>query len=191
MLNRRFFIKLIIFPISLITMGHAPWGQWQVYRMRHMLLLSVIEDEKSYPFSKTIINSLEKTLPEARARPARARGYRRVYNLLSTDQMPLAVLSKNTAISLLYGMGVFSDFPPVSMQIVYDFGDMVLLARPKMPDSHTWRITDAIIRSGKFVSVIHNTEIPIHNGSNLRLLNMPMPAEPKELEKDEENEPIL
>ena len=54
MLNRRFFIKFIIFPISFIAMGHAPWGQWQVYRMRHMLLLSVIEDEKSYPFSKVI-----------------------------------------------------------------------------------------------------------------------------------------
>ena len=60
MLNRRFFIKFVIFPISLVTMGHAPWGQWQVYRMRHMLLLSVIEDEKSYPFSKQIIESLEK-----------------------------------------------------------------------------------------------------------------------------------
>ena len=104
------------------SMGHAPWGQWQVYRMRHMLILSVIEDENSYPFSKEIISSLEDALPEARARPARARGYRRVYNLLSTDQMPLVVLSKEIALSLLYGNGVFSDFSPVNMNLVYDFG---------------------------------------------------------------------
>ena len=191
MLNRRFFFKFIIFPIAFITMGHAPWGQWTVYRMRHMLFLSVIEDPESYPFSKTIISSLEETLPEAKARPARARGFRRVYNLLSTDQMPLVVLSKNTAISLLYGTGVFSEFSPVRMQIVYDFGEMLLLARPKMPDSHTWRITDALIRSGKFISVTNNTEIPIHNGSKIRLLNLPMPEEPKAKEENKTEEPIL
>ena len=191
MLNRRFLLKFIILPIGFITMGHAPWGQWQVYRMRHMLLLSVIEDPESYPFSKIIIEALEETLPEAKARPARARGFERVYNLLSTDQMPLVVLSKNNAISLLYGTGVFSEFSPVRMQIVYDFGEMLLLARPKMPDSHTWRITDAIIRSGKFTSVIHNTEIPVHNGSNVRLLNLPIPDEPKAKDDKTKEEPIL
>ena len=149
MLNRRLFLNSLVLSIPLFSMGHAPWGQWQVYRMRHMLILSVIEDENSYPFSKEIISSLEQALPEARARPARARGYRRVYNLLSTDQMPLVVLSKEIALSLLYGNGVFSDFSPVNMNLVYDFGKMVLMARPKMPDSHTWRITDAIIRSKK------------------------------------------
>jgi hypothetical protein len=190
MLNRRFFIKFIIFPIAFMSMGHAPWGQWQVYRMRHMLLLSVIEDEESYPFSKIIIESLVETLPEARARPARARGFRRVYNLLSTDQMPLVVLSKNTAISLLHGEGVFSDFSPVEMNIVYDFGEMVLMARPKMPDNHTWRITDALIRSGKFTPVINNTEIPIHNGTKIRLMNMPIPEESKELEDSKKKESI-
>ncbi|MFP6778940.1 MAG: hypothetical protein VB916_01490 [Alphaproteobacteria bacterium] len=190
MLNRRFFSKSLILSLSFFSMGHAPWGQWQVYRMRHMLILSVIEDKNSYPFSKKIIHSLEKTLPESRARPARARGFRRVYSLLSTDQMPLVVLSKDIAISLLYGTGVFSEFSPVNMNLVYDFGSMVLLARPKMPDSHTWRITDAIIRSGEYDGVINNTEIPIHNGSKTRFMNLPMPEEPR---KDEEieNEPIL
>ena len=102
MLNRRFFSKSLILSLSFFSMGHAPWGQWQVYRMRHMLILSVIEDKNSYPFSKKIIDSLEQTLPESRARPARARGFRRVYSLLSTDQMSLVVLSIDVAISLLY-----------------------------------------------------------------------------------------
>ena len=43
-------------------MGHAPWGQWQVYRMRHMLFLSVQEDEDSYPFSKEIIDMVRKDI---------------------------------------------------------------------------------------------------------------------------------
>lgn len=187
MLNRRLFYKLLVVSLSLFSMGHAPWGQWQVYRMRHMLILSVIEDNESYPFSKKIISSLELSLPEARARPARARGYRRVFNLLSTDQMPLVVLSKDVALSLFYGTGVFSEFSPVRMNLVYDFGEMVLMARPKMPDSHTWRITDAIIRSGKYEGIINNTEIPVHKGSEIRFMNLPMPEEPK----DNEEEPIL
>ncbi len=190
MIDRRYFTKSLILSCSFFSMGHAPWGQWQVYRMRHMLILSVIEDENSYPFSKKVIDSLEQTLPESRARPARARGFRRVYNLLSTDQMPLVVLSKDVAISLLYGTGVFSEFLPVNMNLVYDFGDMVLMARPKMPDSHTWRITDAIIRSDKFYRSINNTEIPVHNGSKIRFMNLPMPEEPKN--NDEiENDSIL
>ena len=74
-----------------------------------------------------------------------------------------------------------------NMNIVYDFGDMLLMARPKMPDSHTWRITDALIRSGKFNRVINNTEIPVHNGSKIRFMDLPMPEEPKtndEMEDD-------
>ena len=50
---------------------------------------------------------------------------------------------------------------------------MLLLARPSMPDSHTWRLTDALIRSGKFSNKINDTEIPVHNGSNIRFMNLP------------------
>ena len=177
MINRRKFSKTLFLVSLLPIMAHAPWGQWQVYRMRHMLLLSVQEDKDSYPFSKVIIEALTATLPEASARPARAKDYRRVHSLLSTDQMLLAVLSKNIAISLLYGTGEFDNYSPVNMNIVFNFGKMLLLARPNMPDSHTWRITDAIIRSGKFSIGINDTEIPVHNGSNKRFMNLPMPEE--------------
>ena len=88
MLNRRLFLNSLVLSIPLFSMCHAPWGQWQVYRMRHMLILSVIEDENSYPFSKEIISSLEQVLPEARARPARARGYRRVYSYFQQIKCP-------------------------------------------------------------------------------------------------------
>jgi len=177
MLNRRNFNKFTFLFALLYMMGHAPWGHWQAYRMRHMLLLSVQEDEDSYPFSKIIVEILSLTLPNARARPARAKDYRRVHSLLSTDQMPLAVLSEDVAISLLYGTGVFNEFSPVSMNLVFDFGKMLLIARPQMPDNHTWRITDALIRSGRFNNILNNTEIPIHNGSRIRMMNMPMPIE--------------
>lgn len=178
MINRRKFSRLLFLFTLPIMMGHAPWGQWHVYRMRHMLFLSVQEDEDSYPFSKEIIEALSHSLPEARARPARAKDFRRVHSLLSTDQMPLVVLSKNIALSLLSGTGVFNNYSPVNMSLVFHFGKMLLLARPSMPDSHTWRLTDALIRSGKFSNKINDTEIPVHNGSNIRFMNLPMPGEP-------------
>ena len=103
MLNRRFLFRLSLVPGCLLLLGHAPWGQWQVYRQRHMLFLSTREDKPSYPFSKTLVSIIELYLPEASPKPARAKDYRTVHGLLSTDQMPVAVLSKNVAKSLILG----------------------------------------------------------------------------------------
>ena len=35
----------------------------------------------------------------------------------------------------------------------------------------------------KFEGIISNTEIPLHNGSKIRFMNMPMPEEPLENEE--------
>ena len=37
---------------------------------------------------------------------------------------------------------------------------------------------------------INNTEIPLHNGAKIRFMNMPIPAEPKELEESKKKESI-
>ena len=59
MINRRNFLKFVPIIFSLSIVGHAPWGQWQVYRQRHMLFLSTIEDKPSYPFSKILVEMFE------------------------------------------------------------------------------------------------------------------------------------
>jgi len=179
MINRRNFLKFVPIIFSLSIVGHAPWGQWQVYRQRHMLFLSTIEDKPSYPFSKILVEMFEKYLPEASPRPARAKDFMRVHSLLISDQMPVAVLSKEIAHSLIQGKGKFKAYSPVEMKLLYDFGDMVLIARPKMPNNHAWRIVDAIIRSNNFKIFNYENDLyfDLHQGALGALKGDPMPIE--------------
>ena len=179
MLNRRFLFRLSLVPGFLLLLGHAPWGQWQIYRQRHMLFLSTREDKPSYPFSKTLVSIIELYLPEASPRPARAKDYRTVHGLLSTDQMPVAVLSKNVARSLILGEKEFKDYAPVEMKLLYDFGDIVLITRPQMPENHAWRIVDAILRSNSFklFDYKNTSPIEIHSGALKSLKGESIPEE--------------
>ena len=179
MLNRRSFFRLSLVSSCLLLLGHAPWGQWQVYRQRHLLLLSTREDKPSYPFSKTLVSIIELYLPEANSRPARAKDYRTVHGLLSTDQMLVAVLSKNVARSLILGEKEFENYAPVEMKLLYDFGDIVLITRPQMPENHAWRIVDAILRSNSFKLFDYKNvlTIDIHSGALKSLKGESIPEE--------------
>jgi hypothetical protein len=93
-LKKSFFTILTYIFIYLIFSAHSPWGQYLAYREQHLLIMSVREDAPTYPFSKILVEAINKELPEASARPARARDFRRVQSLFSTNQMPLVLLSK-------------------------------------------------------------------------------------------------
>jgi len=81
-------IQVLFFLISSIpAYAHAPWGQYQVYRQKHLLIMSTIVDEPTYPYSRKLVEALNQVLPEAKARPARAKNFERVHNLFKTQQM--------------------------------------------------------------------------------------------------------
>ena len=86
------------------------------------------EDAPTYLYSKILVNVINKQLPEASARAARARTFRRVQGLFSTNQMPLLLLSKKNAKDLVKGKGVFKKFGAADAKIIYYFDDLVLLA---------------------------------------------------------------
>ena len=87
------FIPLIFFPNSGAT--HSPWGQYQVYRQKHLLILSTKDDLPSYEASKKLVTAINKLEPSAKARPARAKNLTRAHSLLKSNQMQFAILSKN------------------------------------------------------------------------------------------------
>ena len=87
--NKKISNIIIYFFIFLVFSAHSPWGQYLAYREQHLLIMSTREDLPTYPYSKTLVNVINKQLPEASARPARARTFRRVQGLFSTNQMPL------------------------------------------------------------------------------------------------------
>jgi len=72
--------------------------------------MSTREDAPTYPFSKILIEVINQALPEASARPARARTFKRVQSLISTGQIPLVLLSKKNARAFINGTGPFRKF---------------------------------------------------------------------------------
>ena len=92
MFNKLFLKIVTIFFVYVLLSGHSPWGQYHAYRQQHLLIMSTREDVPTYPFSKQLVEFINQELPEASARPARARTFKRVQSLLSTGQIPLLLL---------------------------------------------------------------------------------------------------
>ena len=103
--------------------------------------MSTREDAPTYPFSKMIIEVINQELPEASARPARARTFKRVQSLFSTGQMPLVLLSKKNARALINGTGPFRKYGKTKGFVIYNFEDLILLAEPNFPHRHAWQLT--------------------------------------------------
>ena len=175
MFGRLFILKLasILFVYILIA-GHSPWGQYHAYRQQHLLIMSTREDAPTYPFSKQLIEIINQELPEARARPARARTFKRVQSLLSTGQIPLLLLSKKNARALIQGIGPFRKFGKTKSFVIYNFGDLILLAEPNFPNRHAWQLTkvfmDPVSKSIGAKSPLKTRQIAdIHEGTMMAL----------------------
>lgn len=109
-INKKFYTILFYLFLYIFFSAHSPWGQYLAYREQHLLIMSTREDEPTYPFSKILVEKINEQLPEASARPARARDFRRVQSLFATNQMPLVLLSKKNALSLIKGSGPFKKY---------------------------------------------------------------------------------
>ena len=180
-MEKNIFFKIIVFfLLYIILSSHSPWGQYLAYREQHLLIMSTREDAPTYPYSKILVEVLDEVLPEASARPARARTFKRVQSLFSTNQMPLVLLSKKNAIDLINGEGPFKQYGSADAEVVYFFDDLVLLAQPNFPDRFAWLLTDAIVKletqlSGATSPLKVEKIIKIHPGTLMALNNEKIP----------------
>ena len=175
MFSKLFVLRLasILIVYTLIA-GHSPWGQYQAYRQQHLLVMSTREDVPTYPFSKKLVKVINQELPEASARPARARTFKRVQSLLSTGQIPLLLLSRKNARALIQGIGPFKKFGKTKSSIIYNFGDLVLLAEPNFPNRYAWQLTkvfmDPVSESIGATSPLKTRQVAdIHQGTMMAL----------------------
>ena len=136
----------LVFCSWFLFSGHSPWGQWSVYRQEHLLILSSRQDPSGYLFSKRLTALFGEFLPAAKARAARARDFARVHSLLSTGQFAMVILSRDHALDLHYGRGVFTGLGAVEMGLVYLFSDFALLALPQMEWDHVGQVAGVIAR---------------------------------------------
>ena len=142
-------IKLFFIAISFFISGHAPWGQHEVYRQMHMLIMCSKKDEGAFEFTKNLIVILDEYLPEAKARAARTRDAERLTDLLSTNQIPLAIVSNNFLVNLQrQDSNTFNDLFEHS-KTLYSFKEMILITNHHFPEQHVISIIESIYKASK------------------------------------------
>ncbi|MGI9384275.1 MAG: hypothetical protein ACR2PO_14075, partial [Methyloligellaceae bacterium] len=107
-MNRRRLIRAVTLAAGgVLLCGHTPYGQWVVYRKKHLLIGCHRADQQTYDLAKQLVAILEDRLPKASARVARAPNAGRLASLLGTDQMDVAVLAWADATAMLKGQAEF------------------------------------------------------------------------------------
>ena len=129
-------IKLLVITISFFICGHAPWGQHEVYRQMHMLVMCSKKDSGAFQFTKNLKVIFDEYLPEAKARVARARDSERLVNLLITNQIPLAIVSNSLLIDLKNKESENFENLLKHSKTLYSFEDMILIVNHDFPKKY-------------------------------------------------------
>ena len=167
----------------LLLSGHTPYGQWVVYRKKHLLIGCHKADPETYDLAKRVVALLAAHLPAAKSRAARAPDAGRLASLLGTAQMDVAILSVSDAAAMMQGTGRFEAYGAIALRALTPIAGRLLLARADFPERHAWLVTGALVgselvpapeRPGDPVSY---PGIPWHPGSLAFLEGRPEPGD--------------
>ena len=167
--GRRTALRCGLIVLAMLTVSaHTPYRQWEVYRMKHLLIGTSREDAASYPLGKQLAELLVQTVPESRARVTRARTVERLGSLIATDQLQVLLLSENHVSELAQGTGSFKAFGPIDIVRLFRFDALVLVSRAEFPASHAWIIARAFLDNAETVGGTPprtgDGQVPIHPG---------------------------
>ena len=182
-MNRRQLLRLPLASALVMLLGaHTPYGQWVVYRRKHLLIGCHRGDPRTYALAGQVVALLDEHLPEASARIARAPDARRIASLIGTDQMEVAVLGRAEAAAMAKGSGLFEPYGPVGLRLLAPVGDRLLLAAAEFPNRHAWLVTGALLGTGLAPLRPRGDDgpIPWHPGSTAFAEGRPAPPEPAE-----------
>ncbi|MEM6550227.1 MAG: hypothetical protein AAF713_21160 [Pseudomonadota bacterium] len=158
--------------------AHTPYGQWTVYRKKHLLIGCHREAPDGYAAAKAVVADLAEHLPEARARVARAPHAGRLARLFATDQLDVAVLSPASARAMRDGQGAFVPYGPVSLAaLTVVAAGWICAAHARLPARHAWLIAEALAESS--IAQPGRAEQPLewHPGAEAFLSGDPVPAD--------------
>ncbi len=130
---------------ALLLGGHTPYGQWVVYRKKHLLIGCHKADPETYVLAKRVVALLATHLPTAKSRVARAPDAGRLASLLGTAQMAVATLSASDATAMLRGSGRFEAFGAIALRALTPIAGRLLVARADFPERHAWLVTGALV----------------------------------------------
>ncbi|MCG8560400.1 MAG: twin-arginine translocation signal domain-containing protein [Hyphomicrobiales bacterium] len=177
-MNRRRLIKATALAAAATLLGgHTPYGQWVVYRKKHLLIGCHRADPQTYDLAKQIVAVLKERLPKARARVARAPNAGRLASLLGTDQMDVAVLGWADALAMLKGEAAFEPYGPIPLRLIAAVGDRALVAHERFPARHSWLVRAALPPRpfGRSDVRTEAAQIELHPGSQAFVEGKPQP----------------
>ena len=179
-MNRREFLWTPFLLAGAQAAGaHTPYGQWVVYRKKHLLIGAHRADPATYVLAKKLAGILAKHLPKSKSRVARAPTAERLASLIGTDQLDVAVLRQEDAVAVFQGSGKFAPYGPIAIRQLATMGSHLLVAHERLPNRHAWLVV-ATLHANKAVGdskPIPESKIGWHPGGLSFLQGQPEPVE--------------
>lgn len=177
MIRRRFLLGSVLAAAAFLLGGHTPYNQWVVYRKKHLLIGCHKGDPRGYTLAKETVVALERHLPAAKARVARAPHAGRLASLLATDQLEIAVLTEADAVAMRDGVEGFAPYGSVDLRSLIPIGDRLLVARADFPERHAWLLAEALnhMALSRAPDVSHPSRPAWHAGSLAYFEGRPLP----------------
>ncbi len=178
-MNRRRALELILLAAGSVALGgHTPYGQWAVYRRKHLLIGCHRADAETYRLAKDVVAALETHLPTAAPRVARAPMAGRIASLIGTGQMEVAVLGWPDAVGMLRGASPFEPYGAVRLRLLAPIGSRALVASADFPERHAWLVAHGV-SDGGLVDLwfgLRAYPLPWHSGARDFFWGRPEPA---------------
>ena len=114
-----------------------------------MLIMCSKKDPGAYEFSKSLEKQINIYLPAAKAKIARAPHTDRIFNMLLSDQIPLAILSYDLVDKLVQDNKEKVKFFKDNTKMIFPFPEMVLIANQNFPSEKSIKIYNALMQLSK------------------------------------------
>jgi len=185
-MRRRTALKLGLAGAAWLLCGaHTPYGQWQVYRRRHLMIGTSRADAPTYPLGQRVAEVLATYLPESSARVTRGPDAWRLASLITSGQIEVILLSADHVLALRDGQAPFEAFGATRLCSLFVFsdqgGDHWLICRPDFPDRHAYLVVETLATHGDLTLGGRMPDpvaspVPIHPGALAYLRGDPLPA---------------
>jgi hypothetical protein len=150
-----------------ISASHTLYPQWLAYRKKHLLIGCHRKDMETWRQAERLVNELNHALPKAKARVARAPHPERLASLIGTDQMEIAILSRDDAVEMAGGQGKFAPYGQIPLTRIADLDSHVLVADADLPQRHAWMLASALGENGRDKRQT-NAALPLHPGASAK-----------------------
>jgi hypothetical protein len=161
-IGRRQAAKLLTATLALAALpGHTPYGQWTVYRRRNLFIVASRNDAAAVGLAQAVVKGLARELPESHARFTRATDPVRIASLLATEQLDVAIISRDEAASMFAGLGAFKGIGPIPLRLLAELGGHLLVGVDSFRERHAFLLAKAIEHLRSSLPLVPASSLPL------------------------------